>query len=168
MTNTLNKNKIISYEKLYEIIENLKRSHIKISFVNGCFDIIHAGHISLFNTAKINNDACLIVAINSDDSVKRIKGNDRPINNELERSFILSAISYIDYVIIFDEPDPVHLLNIIKPDYYVKGVDWSFDKLLPDEQKAIKNNNIMLLNIPLMENRSTTNIIEKIKRSSDE
>lgn len=107
---------ILEYEKL-----NLKNK--TIVFTNGCYDILHAGHIDFFEKAKNYGDI-LLVAVNSDRSIKQIKGESRPIINQINRIKMLSAIKYIDYIMIFDEPTPLELIKIIKPHVLLKGADW--------------------------------------------
>ena len=126
---------------------------------NGCFDILHVGHVRYLQKTKEYADK-LIVMLNSDKSVKSIKGDDRPINCEADRAEILSSLSCVDYVVLFDENSPAKLLEDIKPDVYTKGADYTLDTL-PEREVVIKNN-IRVEFISFVEGKSTTNIINKI------
>jgi glycerol-3-phosphate cytidylyltransferase len=128
-------------------------------FTNGCFDLLHIGHIHLLREAKKMGDY-LIVGINSDYSVKKLKGNDRPINTETERKTILESIKYVDEVIIFEEETPIKLLQIIKPDVHVKGGDY-IAELLPEYDTVIKNGGTVKI-VELYGNKSTTKIIANL------
>ena len=121
----ININKVISYENINLIRESYK----KIVFTNGCFDILHKGHIHLLKKAKSFGDL-LIVGLNSDESIKSLKGNDRPINNLDERLSLLSEIPYIDLIIIFSEKTPINLIKKIKPEILVKGDDYKINDVV--------------------------------------
>ncbi|MDE6886749.1 MAG: D-glycero-beta-D-manno-heptose-7-phosphate kinase [Helicobacteraceae bacterium] len=139
------------------LIENLKKEGKKIVFTNGCFDILHSGHIEYLKAAKKLGDI-LVVGINSDSSVKRLKGETRPINSQSDRENVLSAISYVDFVIIFDEDTPLELIKQIKPDILVKGGDYK-------DKEVIGSNIVSKVKIlDYVPNKSTTNIINKIIR----
>jgi len=126
---------------------------------NGCFDILHVGHVRYLKKTKEFADK-LIVMLNSDTSVKSIKGNDRPINNENDRAEILSSLRCVDYVVLFDENSPAKLLENIKPNVYTKGADYTLETL-PERDVVIKNN-IKVEFIEFVEGKSTTNVIKKI------
>ena len=132
----------------------------KIIFTNGCFDIIHVGHIRYLKQAISYGD-CLIVAINSDESIKKIKGNNRPIISQDQRAEILSSLEFVTYVTIFDEPTPIKLIKQIKPDFLIKGSDWSSDKIVGKD--FVESYGGKVIRIKLVEGISTTKIIEKIK-----
>lgn len=132
----------------------------KIIFTNGCFDIIHVGHIRYLKQAISYGD-CLIVAINSDESIKKIKGNNRPIIPQNQRAEILSSLEFVTYVTIFDEPTPIKLIKQIKPDFLIKGSDWSSDKIVGKD--FVESYGGKVIRIKLVEGISTTKIIEKIK-----
>lgn len=143
------------------LIENLKKEGKKIVFTNGCFDILHSGHIEYLKAAKKLGDI-LVVGINSDSSVKRLKGETRPINSQSDRENVLSAISYVDFVIIFDEDTPLELIKQIKPDILVKGGDYK-------DKEVIGSNIVSEVKIlDYVPNKSTTNIINKIKGNNNE
>lgn len=125
-------------------------------FTNGCFDILHIGHIRLLQQAKELGDM-LIVGVNTDDSVRRLKGGNRPINSEKDRVDLLMAIKYVDEVIIFNEDTPYKLIEIIKPDIIVKGGDY-----VPDE--VVGRDLAKVVIIPFVDGHSTTSIIKKIRK----
>lgn len=141
------------------IAENLREKGKKVVFTNGCFDLVHAGHISSFNQAKSFGDV-LIVAVNSDASVKRIKGDKRPIVSEKNRIAMLCALECVDYVILMEDDNPVRLIEAIKPDITVKGKDWE-GKYLP-EREVVEAYGGEVRFIELEKGLSTTNIINKI------
>lgn len=130
---------------------------MKLCFTNGVFDILHVGHIRLLEFA--GKDDYLIVGLNSDISVKYIKGDDRPIINQWERKEILESIEWVDKVIIFDEPNPYNLIKKIKPDILVKGSDWKGKNVIGSD--IVKE----VVFFEYQEDVSTTNIVEKIKRN---
>ena len=141
-----------------EIIK-LKQQNKKIVFTNGCFDILHVGHVKYLRKSKNFGDI-LIVGLNSDSSVKKLKGESRPINNELERAEILDELKCVDYVVIFSEDTPINLIKKIKPDIYTKGGDYTIETL-PEAPTVIKNGGSVEF-IDFVEGKSTTNIINKI------
>jgi len=143
-------------------VNGLKKKGKKIVFTNGCFDILHIGHISLLEKAKEYGDV-LVLGLNTDDSIKRLKGPSRPIINQQERIKILSALEYVNYIVLFDENNPYNLIKRIKPDIHVKGEDYK-EKTMP-EAKIVKSYGGKIVLLPLTTNISTTNIINKIKNS---
>lgn len=151
--------KIKDIEEITTIVEHLKKDGKIIVFTNGCFDILHSGHIRYLYDAKRLGDI-LIIGLNSDSSIKRIKGEKRPIVNEWERAYILSALEMVDFIVIFDEDTPYELIKSIKPDILVKGGDWDIDKIVGKD--IVESYGGKVLNIPFVEGRSTTNIIERI------
>ncbi len=154
--------KVVNEKELKEIVENLKKQNKKTVFTNGCFDIIHIGHVRYLKASKQYGDI-LIVGLNSDSSVKKLKGDSRPVNNQNDRAEILSEFNFVDYVIIFDENSPAYLLDRIKPDIYTKGADYTMDNL-PEAPVVIKNN-IEVHFINFVEGKSTTNILNKIRQN---
>ncbi len=151
--------KIKSRNQLTKTVKRLKSQNAKIVFTNGCFDILHLGHARYLREAKKLGDI-LIVGINSDSSVRRLKGSPRPYVSELERAEVLASLESVDYVTIFSEMRPDNLLKIIKPKIHVKGGDYKM-KDLP-EAKLVKSLGGKVIIIPPVEGRSTTNIIERI------
>ena len=151
---------LISLEDAVKIRENLRQQNKKVVITNGCFDILHVGHVRYLQQTKSFGDI-LIVLMNSDLSVKKIKGEDRPINNENDRAEILSALSCVDYVVKFDETSVSNLLEKLKPDVYTKGADYTLETL--PERDIVKKLNIEVKFIDFVNGKSTTNLIEKIK-----
>jgi D-beta-D-heptose 7-phosphate kinase/D-beta-D-heptose 1-phosphate adenosyltransferase len=133
----------------------------KTVFTNGVFDILHEGHIHLLAEAATYADI-LIVGVNSDASVKRLKGDSRPVNSETSRALVLAALLMIDTVIIFEEDTPLELINFIKPDVLVKGGDYTFDTIVGAKEVIAKGGEVKI--IPLEEGFSTTGIINKMKK----
>lgn len=151
--------KIVNKEEIINIVKNLKKENKKTVFTNGCFDILHVGHVRYLKASKKCGDV-LIVGVNSDSSVRNLKGPTRPINNENDRAEIVSELGFVDYVVLFSENSPAKLLEEIKPDIYTKGADYTLETL-PEAPVAIKNN-IKVEFINLVEGKSTTNTIKAI------
>lgn len=151
-------NDIFELEKL---IRKYEREGKTVLMTNGCFDIIHAGHITLLENAKKHCDV-LIVAINSDKSVRELKGENRPFNNEGHRAYVLSMIKGVDYVYIFDELTFERTLEILKPKKYAKGQDYSLDKINQNERKIIESygGEIIIIQHPVK--ITTTDILKKM------
>ncbi len=152
--------KIKSVQELKKISDKLRSQSKKIVTTNGVFDILHVGHIRYLKQAKSLGDI-LIVGINSDSSVKKIKGPKRPINSENERAEVLSALQFVDYILIFSEDNPVSWLKEIKPHYHAKGGDYSIDRII--ERSVVESNHGKIVLLSLAEGKSTSNIIERIK-----
>jgi D-glycero-beta-D-manno-heptose 1-phosphate adenylyltransferase len=152
--------KLLDMAALAELVEELKNTKKKIVFTNGCFDIIHAGHVRYLKAARQLGDL-LIVGLNSDSSVSLLKGPTRPINNQEDRAEVLAALSSVDYVIIFGEQTAEKLIRVIKPDIYVKGGDYVVANL-PEAELIDKLGGEIVL-IPEVQGRSSSNIINKIK-----
>ena len=131
-----------------------------IAFTNGCFDILHRGHIYSLSQAASEAD-CLIVGVNSDASTRGLKGPGRPINDEQSRALVLGALLMVDAVVIFDEPTPINLITSLKPDVLVKGGDYTVDNIV-GAKEVIANGGRVVIN-PIVEGFSTTGIIEKMK-----
>jgi rfaE bifunctional protein nucleotidyltransferase chain/domain len=148
-----------SLEEIKLIRSALKADNKKVVFTNGCFDIMHTGHIDYLNKAKALGDI-LIVGLNTDDSVKRIKGDKRPIINEDERAEIISNIKPVDYVVFFDEDTPAELINELVPDILIKGADWKTDEIVGGE--TVLANGGEVKTIEFVNDQSTTKIIDLI------
>ena len=148
-----------SLSELKAIRLKLKAEGKKVVFTNGVFDLIHSGHLDYLSKAKKLGDV-LIVGLNSDDSVRRIKGNERPILKQKERAFILSNLKPVDFVVFFDEDTPEKLISEIIPDILVKGADWSIDKIVGRE--IVEKNGGKVMNIEFVNDQSTSKIIELI------
>ncbi len=153
--------KIIKKEEAKEIIGKLKKQNKKTVFTNGCFDILHVGHVRYLRESSKYGDI-LIVGLNSDISVKKIKGDSRPINNENDRAEILAELECVDFVVIFNEESPSKLIDELKPDIYTKGADYSLETL--PERDVVLKNNIEVKFIKFVEGKSTTNIIKTIQK----
>lgn len=155
--------KIVTDSQISAIADELKAQGRKLVFTNGCFDILHAGHVRYLAAARNLGD-CLIVGLNSDSSVKSIKGPSRPINTQQDRAEVLSALSAVDYIVIFSDDTAERLVELIKPDIYAKGGDYEV-KNLPEAKIAAQYGGKTIL-IPEVTGRSSTNIINKITRQS--
>jgi rfaE bifunctional protein nucleotidyltransferase chain/domain len=155
---------VISQDSLKELVKDLKSKGKIIVFTNGCFDIIHPGHIKILFEAKKQGDV-LIVGINDDDSVRRLKGQDRPILPLPARQIVLASIEAVDYVVPFSEDTPENLITQIEPDVLVKGEDWSEDKIVGAD--FVKSKGGRVVRVKLFEGFSTSNIIKKIKEKKE-
>ncbi|WP_378950870.1 D-glycero-beta-D-manno-heptose 1-phosphate adenylyltransferase [Pelosinus sp. sgz500959] len=153
--------KIIDEHEIKSIAEKFKADGKRIVFTNGCFDILHAGHVRYLKAARDLGD-CLILGLNSDQSVRALKGPSRPINTQEDRAEVISALSAVDYVVIFEEVTAEKLVAHIKPDIYVKGGDYDI-KDLPEAVIAAKYGGQTIL-IPEVPGRSTSNVIKKMQK----
>ena len=144
-----------------ELVEEAKKNGKKVVFTNGCFDILHAGHVTYLTEAKRQGDI-LIVGVNSDASVKRLKGETRPINSEYDRAFVLDALKSVDYTVIFEEDTPEELIACLEPSIHVKGGDYKKEDL--PETKIVESYGGEVIILNFVEGKSTTNIIEKINK----
>lgn len=154
---------LIDRIKISEIVTSLKAKGKKIVFTNGCFDILHVGHVRYLKEAKALGDI-LILGLNSDSSVKSLKGSNRPINNESDRAEVLSSLKAIDYVVIFDEKTAENIVGEVKPDIYAKGGDYSIDTL--PEAKIVAEHGGKTVLLQLVDGKSSTNIINKCKENN--
>ena len=151
--------KIVKVKELINRIEPFRRSGKQVVFTNGCFDIMHAGHVRYLSAAR-SEGGILIVGINSDKSVKSIKGKNRPIMPQDQRAEVLAGLGCVDYIVFFDEPDPLRLIQAIKPDVLVKGEDWAEDKIIGAD--FVKADGGKVVRIAVVPDISTSMIIEKI------
>lgn len=131
----------------------------KVVFTNGCFDLLHVGHVTYLQEARAQGDV-LVVGVNSDASVKRLKGDSRPVQNEADRSFILSALGCVDFTVVFDEDTPKELIETVKPDVLVKGGDWAIDKIVG--ASFVQSYGGVVKSLQFVGGKSTTGLIEKI------
>ena len=150
--------KIVSRDFFVENAVKLHRQ--KIVFTNGCFDVLHFGHVHYLMEAKALGDI-LVVGLNSDDSVRRLKDPSRPINGEKERAFVLAALSCIDYVVVFEEDTPKKLIETVRPDVLVKGGDYALDQIVGAD--FVTRNGGTVTTLPFVEGFSSTRIIEQLK-----
>lgn len=152
--------KVIEKDKVEDLLKSLRAKKKVVVATNGCFDILHVGHVRYLKKSKSFGDI-LIVGLNSDISVHSLKGDGRPINNENDRAEVLCALDCVDYVVLFDEDSPKDLLEIIKPNVYTKGADYTL-KTLPEADVILRNNGWVEF-IDFVEGKSTTKIIDKMK-----
>lgn len=153
--------KIKKWNDITKISKKLRADNKKIVFTNGCFDIIHAGHILYLEEARSLGDV-LVIGLNSDKSVKRLKGKDRPINSVEDRALVLSALSMVDYVVVFEEDTPYKLIKNIKPDILVKGGDWSVEDIIGAD--IVLATGGVVKSLSYKEGRSSSEIISKMRK----
>lgn len=153
------KTKIYTLKEMKSLRSNLKDSGKIVVFTNGCFDLLHAGHVDYLNKAKSFGDV-LIVGINSDSSMKSIKGDKRPIINENERSFVISNLASVDYVLLFDEDTPEKLIRELAPDILVKGADWSKENIVGSSY--VESYGGKVERVEFVNDQSTSQIIQLI------
>ena len=154
-------NKIVTWEVLKEQVERVRGEGKKISFTNGCFDILHVGHVRYLREARKTGDL-LILGLNSDSSVRAIKGEKRPLVPQGERAEVIASLDVVDYVTLFDDPTPLRLIEYLRPDVLVKGGDWKEESVVGGN--AVKSRGGRIVIVPLTEGASTTNIIDKVLR----
>jgi D-glycero-beta-D-manno-heptose 1-phosphate adenylyltransferase len=153
--------KIKSMEEAMSWRESMRKKGLKVVITNGCFDILHRGHATYLMRAQKQGDL-LLLAINSDDSVKVVKGPNRPVNKENDRAFIMACLPFVDAVVVFNTPDCVELLSQLKPDIYVKGGDYSIDTINQDERRLLERIGCKIKILSHFQGYSTTSTIEKI------
>jgi D-beta-D-heptose 7-phosphate kinase / D-beta-D-heptose 1-phosphate adenosyltransferase len=153
---------VLDTERLARRIALYRRQGKRVVFTNGVFDLLHAGHIAYLNQAKELGDV-LVVALNSDESVRRLKGAARPINTLADRTQVLAGLSSVDLIVPFSEPDPSALIDIVRPDIFVKGGDYSRETL--PEAPLVEHLGGLVQILPFVDDRSTTGIIERICRA---
>jgi len=143
-----------------KIRNDLKQKNKKLVFTNGCFDILHRGHIEYLEQAKSLGDY-LVIGLNSDSSVKKLKGESRPVNNENDRAYVLDSLKVVDAVIIFCEDTPYELIKEVVPDFLVKGGDWTEDRIVGSD--IVKKAGGKVISLKYVDNYSTTGTINKLK-----
>lgn len=153
--------KIRSAPGLRRILASLKKRRKTVVFTNGCFDILHRGHVEYLERARKLGSA-LVVGLNSDRSVRRIKGNGRPINKARERAIVLSALAAVDYVTIFDETTPERLITLLEPDILVKGGDWKTKDIVG--AFFVKSRGGRVVSLPFVKGYSTTSLIKRLEK----
>lgn len=153
--------KVLSLDQLIRERERLGRQGRRVVFTNGCFDLIHPGHIRYLQEARRLGDA-LIVALNSDRSVRELKGDKRPILDQNERVEVMAALGCVDYVTIFDAPTPREIIAALLPDVLVKGGDWGLERIIGRDEVEAAGGEV--LSLPFVEGCSTTDVIERIVR----
>lgn len=150
---------VLSREALAAVCNRVKKAGKRVVFTNGCFDILHRGHVDYLTKAKALGDL-LVVGVNGDDSVRRLKGPNRPIVNQDDRAAVLAALAAVDYVSLFDEDTPFELIRAIVPDVLVKGADWSVEAIVGRDVVEAAGGTVQTLEF--LPNRSTSSIIQKI------
>lgn len=157
--------KLINPEQISALAESLHARKQRIVFTNGCFDLLHAGHVLYLESAKNLGDI-LIIGLNSDASVQRLKGPGRPVNHQEERSIVLAALEAVDYVVIFDEDTPLELIKQVRPDVLVKGGDWSVDQIVGADEVFAHGGSVRSLDF--QQGFSSTNIIKRIREAGSD
>jgi len=152
--------KFKTLDELKVITAKARTDRKKIVLTNGCFDIVHRGHVHILREAKKYGDI-LVVALNSDRSVKEIKGPTRPVLSQQDRIELIAAMEMVDYVLLFDEPDPYNVVSQLRPDVLAKGGDWSKEKIIGSD--IVEQNGGKIAVIPYLKGSSTTDIIERMR-----
>ena len=153
--------KIIDAHALAGKLDDFRKAGKFVVFTNGCFDLLHVGHVRYLTAARKEGDL-LVVGLNSDESVKLIKGHRRPIMEQDQRAELLANLAVVDYVTLFDEPDPLDLIQLLKPKILVKGADWSADEIIGAD--FVKAAGGRVVRVPLVKGTSSSKIIERIKK----
>jgi D-beta-D-heptose 7-phosphate kinase/D-beta-D-heptose 1-phosphate adenosyltransferase len=151
--------KIAALEDLVPRLNTLRKSGRKIVFTNGCFDILHVGHVRYLVAARSEGDL-LVIGLNSDVSVRSIKGEKRPIVTQDQRAEVLASLEFVDYVVFFDEPDPLLLIETLKPDVLIKGEDWTEENIVGAD--FVKSKGGKIVRIKFVDETSTSGIIDRI------
>lgn len=157
------RDKILNPAALPEWRRGLRRAGRRLVVTNGCFDLLHAGHVAYLESARAEGDA-LLIGLNGDDSVRALKGPGRPVVPEGDRAFVLAALEAVDAVCLFPEVRAHHFLALAEPDIYVKGGDYTLDTLNVDERRAVEAAGGRIVFLPFVPGRSTTGLLEKIKK----
>lgn len=155
--------KIKTQIQLKKILDNLKKKKKRIVLTNGCFDILHYGHVRYLEEAKSKGD-CLVVCLNSDESVRKVKGEKRPFIDQNDRAHLLAALESVDYVTIFDEETPLEIVRKLLPDILIKGGDWKKNEIIGSD--VVMKAGGKVLTIPFVEGRSSSGIIDKIRNTA--
>jgi len=155
--------KIVSWEKLPEWRAAMRASGKKLVVTNGCFDLLHLGHVTYLENARNHGDA-LLIGLNGDDSVRQLKGRDRPLNEQSDRALVLAALESVSGVCIFAEKTATRFLSAAQPDIYVKGGDYTLDTLDKNERQAVEQGGGKIVIIPFVPGKSTTELLKKISR----
>jgi rfaE bifunctional protein nucleotidyltransferase chain/domain len=153
------RSKILRLSDLVKVLESLREAGKRIVFTNGCFDILHAGHVRYLAAARSKGDV-LVLGLNSDVSVKSIKPENRPIVSQDQRAEVLAGLACVDYITIFDEPDPLALIQTIKPDVLIKGADWKETEIIGSD--VVKSYGGKVIRIEVVPGISTSRIIQRI------
>jgi len=155
--------KIIAWDKLQEWRKNFRASGKKLVVTNGCFDILHLGHVTYLENARNFGDA-LLIGINSDEATRQLKGAGRPVNSEIDRAAVLAALESVGGVCIFTDATATKFLAAAQPDIYVKGGDYTLETLNQNERRAVESAGGKIVLVPFVPGKSTTSLLEKISR----
>ena len=165
------KNKVVDHQTAVRRINAWRLKGYKVVFTNGCFDILHLGHVSYLSQASSLGNK-MILAVNTDDSVRRLgKGEDRPINDEVSRALVLAGLGFVDLVVLFNEDTPLEIIDIVNPDILVKGGDYNADQTNKQAFDYIVGSDLVrkrggkVVTIPLVDGFSTTSILDKLKKT---
>jgi D-glycero-beta-D-manno-heptose 1-phosphate adenylyltransferase len=154
----LNSQKILSWDALARVRKTVLNEK-RVVFTNGCFDLLHPGHVDLLERARSHGDV-LVLGLNSDSSVRRLKGVGRPVVPQADRAYVLSGLSSVDYVAVFEQDTPLELITLVEPDVLIKGGDWSVERIVGRD--AVEARGGRVLSLPLLPGYSTTALIERI------
>ncbi|MDG1890248.1 MAG: D-glycero-beta-D-manno-heptose 1-phosphate adenylyltransferase [Verrucomicrobiota bacterium] len=155
--------KMVPFDQLEAWRSGVKARGRRLVVTNGCFDILHIGHVRYLSKARAEGDL-LLVGLNGDDSVRQLKGPERPVNGQGDRALLLAALSSVDSVCVFQEKRATRFLSEVQPDIYVKGGDYTLDTLDTDERQAVTSHGGRIVFIPFVDGRSTSSLIETIRR----
>ncbi len=158
----MHRGRIVTAEELAQLRDEADRAGRRLVFTNGCFDLLHAGHVRYLQQARELGDA-LAVGLNSDRSVRELKGEGRPINRQDDRAEVLAALGCVDYVVIFDGKRATDVLRTVRPHVYAKGGDYTPDSLDPEERAALAEAGSGIKILPLVPGRSTTSVVERLR-----
>lgn len=158
--------KVMSLADALDWREELRRQGIRLAVTNGCFDLLHRGHVEYLDSARRAADA-LLVLVNSDNSVRALKGPTRPVNDEFSRAFVLSGLAAVDATVIFDSERCTAELSALQPDVYVKGGDYTVETLNPEERQVLLDANAEIIFIPFVNGFSTTGTIAKMRNDEE-
>lgn len=158
----MHRGRIVTAEELARLRDEADRAGRRLVFTNGCFDLLHAGHVRYLQQARELGDA-LAVGLNSDRSVRELKGEGRPINRQDDRAEVLAALGCVDYVVIFDGKRAIDVLRTVRPHVYAKGGDYTPDSLDPEERAALAEAGSGIKILPLVPGRSTTSVVERLR-----
>jgi len=157
------RDKILKPENLKSWREEFRKSGRKLVVTNGCFDLLHPGHVTYLDGARKLGDA-LLIGLNGDKGVRELKGEGRPINTEEDRATVLAALQMVDAIVIFPEKGAARFLADVQPDIYVKGGDYTLETLNQEERRIVENANGKIVIVPIVPGKSTTSLVEKISR----
>ena len=162
----MNRDRIKTFDELLSLAKSAQAEKKSVVWTNGCFDILHAGHVVYLERAANEGDL-LVVGINSDASVRQVKGKDRPIVQEVDRALVVASLRAVDYVTIFADASAEAILEALRPDVYVKGGDYTLDTIHQGERRIVEGYGGRIAILPGIEGRSTSEILERVTRAND-